>query len=96
VSGGGNALPEAEKYIPYYLSNRPVKIFDIQNIEIEMGQEILAQGIKPSYRPRPLAYLADDLRLPDMPAGADFTRVQTRVLNSRIYDALHKVMTESH
>ena len=51
VKRGGYLHKEAEKYIPHYLSSRPVleKIYDFQQVEID-GQ----------FRPRPLSYLVDD------------------------------------
>ncbi len=44
--------PELDKYIPHYLSHRPIleKVFDPANVEIQS-----------EYRPRPLSYLVDDL-----------------------------------
>src|SRR4051794_29000894 len=62
-SGGGNALFEDGKYVPYYLlSDHPAyyKMFDIQNVEIEEGTPLEATNIRPSYRPRPLSYLTDN------------------------------------
>jgi hypothetical protein len=52
VARGGLIHWEAEKYIPHYLSDRPVleKIYDYKQVELEA-----------EYRPRPLSYLVDDL-----------------------------------
>jgi hypothetical protein len=52
-SKGGYAHPELERYIPHYLSDRPIlqKIFDPNGVEVSPE----------FYRPRPLSYLVDDL-----------------------------------
>src|SRR5579884_1553186 len=51
--GGYYAHPELERYLPHYLSNRPIlqKIFDVNGVELSPE----------FYRPRPLSYLTDDL-----------------------------------